>query len=289
MYSNANQLPPGSTLSGFDICIAGAGAAGIALATRLIASSKRVLVLESGEPADAGKPDPVLESIYGGTLGAFLTEVDPIFLQRSRLNMYGGTTNHFWFFAHPMEAADLEPRPGYRDAHWPITIGELNRYYPDANLFGNYGPFNYDDIPYWAKLLHGTPFTPLAGDGLRSLIWHGQQNPAMYQFQVQFGPALQAAGNVTVLFNANVVSINSTPNGNAVTSFDCSTIENGKPGIPFAVEAQRYVMALGGIEPVRLFKLSGNLGDNAKGQLGQRFHAPSSHLERRQDHILARR
>jgi hypothetical protein len=237
----------------------------------LLSSSKRVLILESGAPTDAGLPTPVLESIYGGTLGAFMTKVDPIFLERSRLNMYGGTTNHFWFFAHPLDAVDLEPRPGFRDAYWPLNLDELKRYYADANIFGNYGPFNYDDIPFWAKLLHGTPFPPVPGDGLRNLIWHGQQNPAMYRFQTQFGPELQTANNVTVLFNANVVGISSTPNRDHVTGLACSTIENGKPGIQFAVEAQSYVVALGGIEPVRLLKLSGNLGDNAQGHLGRGF------------------
>lgn len=271
MYSIADQIPPSAVLSGFDICIAGAGAAGIALAMRLLSSARRVLVLESGEPTDAGAPDPVLESIYAGALGPFTTKVDPIFLQRSRLNMYGGTTNHFWFFARPMEAIDLEPRAGYRDAHWPLNIEELNRYYPDANLFGNYGPFNYDDIPFWSKLVHGTPFPPVPGDQLRPLIWHGQENAAMYQFQTQFGPQLLNAGNITVLFNANVIGINATENRDHVNSLACSTIESGKPGRHFTVNAPTYILALGGIEPVRLLKLSGNLGDNARGHLGRGF------------------
>ena len=71
MYVSASQIPSGSVLKGFDICIAGAGAAGIAMAHRLIGSSKRVLVLANGSPTDAGQPNPTLEEIYGGTLGAF--------------------------------------------------------------------------------------------------------------------------------------------------------------------------------------------------------------------------
>ena len=47
MYLNADQLPDGTLLQNFDICIVGAGAAGLAMAQRLNGSAKRVLVLSS--------------------------------------------------------------------------------------------------------------------------------------------------------------------------------------------------------------------------------------------------
>jgi choline dehydrogenase-like flavoprotein len=272
MYYDASQIPAGSLVKGFDICIAGAGAAGIAMAHRLIGSTKRVLVLANGSPSDAGQPNPLLESIYQGTLGAFTKNVDPIFSTRSRLNMYGGTTNHFSFFAYPMAAADLLPRAGYRDASWPISIEELNRYYPDANQFGHYGPFNYQDLALWANALHGSPFPTQDGDSLTNLIWHGQPDPAVCQFQSQCGPALQAARNVTVLFNAFVQEIQTAAiPGRTVSGLACATMSSGSLGNRFSVEAAQYVLALGGIEPVRLLKISGNLGDNQKGMLGRGF------------------
>ena len=64
--------------------------------------------------------------------------------------MYGGSTNHFTYVSRPLDAADPNPRPGYRDASWPFDIAELDRYYPDANDTGRLGPFNYDDIDFWA-------------------------------------------------------------------------------------------------------------------------------------------
>ncbi len=138
MYENANQLQAGGTLTGFDICIAGAGAAGIAMARRLIGSTKKVLLLVNGSPTDAGpQPAEALQQVYGGTLGPFMSRVDPIFLVRSRLNMYGGTTNHFSFNARPLDPADLLPRPGYRSASWPLTRETLNPYYEAANEFAN--------------------------------------------------------------------------------------------------------------------------------------------------------
>jgi choline dehydrogenase-like flavoprotein len=273
MYRDADRIPNGHTLEGFDICIAGAGAAAIAMAKRLAGSSKRILLLCNGRPWEKGEQQqsPVLKSLYAGVLGPFMTKVDPNFLQRSRLNMYGGTTNHFWFYAHPMEVVDLQPRPGYRDACWPIGIEELDRYYPEANTFGHYGPFSYDDIPFWAKALNGEPFPSMSGDRLRNVVWHAQEDPKLFEFQTQFGGELDASSNITVLFGAQVLLVESSPTKDHVTGLACATVEDGKPGIHFRVVAEKYVLALGGIEPVRLLKLSANLGDNAKGLLGRGF------------------
>ena len=55
MYFYADHLPDGAILQGFDICIIGAGAAGIAMAQRLANTSLKVLLLVSG---GAGRPGP---------------------------------------------------------------------------------------------------------------------------------------------------------------------------------------------------------------------------------------
>ena len=153
MYLHADELPPGTILSDFDICIVGAGAAGIAMAQRLSGSALKVLLLVSGHPGDRGLPDAQRQSLYRGTVGGFLHKVDPDFLHRSRLNMYGGTTNHFGFWARPLDRADVMARPGYRDVGWPIDLDELTPYYIDAHRFGHFGPFKYDDLDFWQNVL----------------------------------------------------------------------------------------------------------------------------------------
>jgi choline dehydrogenase-like flavoprotein len=116
VYVESGDLEAVETLRGFDLCIAGAGAAGPAIGHRLAGSPLKVLVLASGLPTDRGLPPGSRQKVYGGTLGPFLSRVDPLFLRRSRLNMYGGTTNHFGFWARPLDEADFLPRQGYRSA-----------------------------------------------------------------------------------------------------------------------------------------------------------------------------
>lgn len=121
MYLNADELPDGLLLQGFDLCIVGAGAAGLVMAHRLIDSTLKVLMLSGGTTADRSRPAPDRQSVYRGTVGPFLKKVAPVFPERSRFPMHGGTTNHFGFWSRPLNADDLTPRQGYRAASWPIT------------------------------------------------------------------------------------------------------------------------------------------------------------------------
>lgn len=271
MYLYANQLPQNTILKDFDVCIVGAGAAGIAMAQRLAHTSIKVILLVNGSPKDKGLPDDKHQSIYDGTVGDFLNTVDPIFLRRSRLNMYGGTTNHFGFWARPLDPADYMSRSGYRDAGWLFDEDEMGPYYQDAHHFGHFGPFNYDDMAFWERVLYARCFDKQADDTLTGAIMHAQYDENLHDFQVQFRQELMESSNITVLFNAHLLTIDSTENQNHVTQLNCATLTNGEHGQTFTIQATRYVLATGGIENVRLLKLSGDLGNNKKDQLGRGF------------------
>ena len=240
MYLHADQLPAGTALSGFDICIVGAGAAGIALAQRLADTPLKVLLLVSGAPGDRSVPDAARQALYAGTIGDFLQKVDPDFLQRSRLNMFGGTTNHFGFWARPLDHADFMPRPGYRDAGWPFDARELRPWYSDAHDFGQFGPFNYDDMAFWQRVLYARCFDAQPGDTLEGAIMHAQYDANLHDFQVQFRDQLKRAPNISVLFNAHLLTIASAEDRGQVTALHCSSIVDGARGNPI----QRTARAL---------------------------------------------
>lgn len=276
MYRYADQLPEGAILQGFDICIVGAGAAGIAMAQRLANTSLKVILLVSGAPGDRGAPSEARQSLYQGTVGAFLHKFDPDFPQRSRLNMYGGTTNHFGFWARPLDAADMLPRPGYRDAGWLFGRAELDPYYIDAQAFGQFGPFNYDDMGFWERVLYARCFDRLPGDKLEGAIMRAQYDENLHDFQLQCRRELESAGNITVLFNAHLLNVATDANQRHVGELNCSTLVaskagRGAAGKAFQVRARATVLACGGIENARLLQLSGDLGNNKRDMLGRGF------------------
>ena len=271
MYRHADHLPAGTVLRGFDLCIVGAGAAGIAMAQRLANTSLQVLLLVSGEPGDKRVPAAARQSLYAGTTGEFLRKVDPDFMQRSRLNMYGGTTNHFGFWARPLDAADMLPRPGYREVGWCISAEELLPYYAAAHEFGRFGPVNYDDMAFWQRVLYARCFEPLPGDALGGAIMRAQYEENLHDFQVQFRELLRDAPNICVLFNAHLLNIASNAAQSHVSGLRCATLLDGEAGTHFEVQARNYVLACGGIENVRLLQLAGGLGNNARDMLGRGF------------------
>jgi choline dehydrogenase-like flavoprotein len=72
------------------------------------------------------------------------------------------------------------------------------------------------------------------------------------RFADRYGPRLKTAKNIHVLLHANATEINSARNGMAVTSLSVTTLS----GHRFAVQAQNFVLAMGGLEIPRLLLAS---------------------------------
>ena len=84
MMEGGNEIPRGIEL-GADVCIVGAGAAGIAIALELMDRDLSVLVLESG----VLKHDPRVQALYAGEVTDPSLHSPP---DRYRDRRFGGTT-----------------------------------------------------------------------------------------------------------------------------------------------------------------------------------------------------
>ncbi len=221
-----------------DLCIAGAGAAGIALAREFIGRRERVLVLESGgfEAEDA------TQNLYAGpNLG------HPYFdLDAARARYFGGSTVHWGGFCTPYDPIDFTVRDWMPYSGWPITRADIEPYYPQANEMLDLGPFDYNP--------KGTPrgdaLLPFSTEVLRHKLWRysGPTN-----FGEKYRAELEAAENVEVLLHANLLEIDTDDQARTVTAFPIASLEGHRA----KVRAKRYVLALGGIENPRLL-LSSN-------------------------------
>ena len=117
MHTDARTLPNGSLLEG-DLCVVGAGAAGIAIAREWIGAKRSVLLLEGG----GFEYDARMQDRYRGeNLGL------PYYpLHQARLHYFGGTTGHWAGFCSTLDPIDFERRAWVPDSGWPFARAALD-------------------------------------------------------------------------------------------------------------------------------------------------------------------
>ena len=135
MYIDARTLPDGRQIEG-DICIVGAGAAGISMALEWIGSGKSVVLLEGGgftierDMQDLNRGENLGQRYYP--------------LQSSRLRWFGGTTGHWGGFCSVLDPIDFEKRDWVQLSGWPFDRPELDPFYARAHEILELGPYEYD-------------------------------------------------------------------------------------------------------------------------------------------------
>ena len=257
MLAQANELADGTRLEA-DIAIIGGGAVGIAMATHLAGTGRRVVVLEAG---GLGLDSRAQDFAAGEASGV------PYFaLDESRYRMLGGSTYRWGARTAPMTPFDMGPRDWLGLKGWPIGRADLDPWYDRVfDMVGLHRPFAFD-AGVWQHMKVRPPafdtqtFDQAAFQFGRNLL-----------FGSVFRETLKAAANVRVLLGATVEAIVANPAGDHVERLDVRS-EGDKR---LTVVADRYVLAAGGIENARLLLLSGG-GDpaglaNGSGLVGRFF------------------
>ncbi len=244
MFEDARDLGDGAILQA-DVCVAGAGAAGITLARGLRDQGLRVILLESG----GLDLDAATQDLYSGSA----VGTAPIDLTGCRARFFGGST-HWWagwcraLDEDIFEARDWVPRSG-----WPITRQDLLPHYRQAHESCQIGAFEYDPDAVSERL--GRPVLPFEPELAANVIY--QYSPPS-NFGAIYRTELNNADDINVILNANLVNIALSEDGASVARFECATLD----GTRFSVQADRYVMALGGIETPRML-LASNTQESA--------------------------
>lgn len=237
MLRSARAIPDGTTLRG-DLCIVGAGAAGLSLARSLAGSRLRVILLESG----GLQPDGATQSLYTGRIEG--SGQPP--LHASRLRYFGGTTNHWEGLCGPFDRIDFERRPWVPDSGWPITRESLDPFYLRAHEVCELGPFDYGEDT-WGSFA-STPEAFAAAGAEVALTQHSPPT----RFGERYRSAIRQAENVQALLHANALGLVTGENGGRVERVEVATLD----GQRFSVEASRFVVACGAVENARLLLLS---------------------------------
>jgi choline dehydrogenase-like flavoprotein len=240
MLSDAREVPEGSTVEA-DVCIVGAGAAGITIARELIGSGLRVLLLESGP----FEPDAATQELAGGdVVGQPLTHYwDDEAVIDTRLRYFGGTTNHWAGFCRPLEAVDFAPRPAVGQPGWPFGLDELGPWYARAvELCALHG--SDFEVSWWVTE-RGAPEPLIDNETVSTSVF---QVNYPYSFGTSYRDDLVQSDDIEVCLWANAVDFPLTPGTDQVDHVEVATLDGNR----FVAKGRAYVLATGGIENARL-------------------------------------
>jgi choline dehydrogenase-like flavoprotein len=220
-----------------DVCIVGAGAAGITLARALAGSHRKVCLVESG----ALEPEEETLALNKGKVVGLPYPS----LEQGRLRYFGGTTNHWNSFCRPLDPIDFEKRAWVPHSGWPIGAATLDPFYREAQEICELGSYVYD-----TDAIQGMPgAASFKRERVTNVNW--TIGPPT-RFGVRYLDDLEQASNVDILLNANVVELVAAHDARRVTELRLKSLD-GKEG---TLRPKVVVLACGGIENPRLLLAS---------------------------------
>lgn len=219
-----------------DVCIVGAGPAGITLALELARTRPdwHIVLTEAGGPDNATDQE---KDIYKAELG----EKNYSVLEFSRRRKLGGTTAHWGGWSKPLDDTDYEDNLSWDVPAWPFGPAELAPYMASAlewlEIEGSEFDFSRLRDQYLDYLLPTGPDTRL-----------GKQ---LFRFSppTRFGERyiydLAAQDNLTCLLHANLFDLERQ--GDVIRAARVRPLE----GDTVIVHATQFVLAMGGMESTR--------------------------------------
>ena len=210
----------------FDVCICGAGPAGITLARALADKNRRVALMEGGglELSEASQ-----SLYYGESVGV------PYPVDSSRLRYFGGASNHWLGETRALDDRDFEALSHHPLNRWPIRRLDLDDYAQQAADILDLAPAAQ---PFDIFNGREDAFKPIA---------RRMSPPTL------FGPKYQhqlARSNLIWLcVNANLIDIELEGSLRSVSQFSFRSYARAQP---FTVRARCYVLCCGALENARI-------------------------------------
>jgi choline dehydrogenase-like flavoprotein len=236
---DADELGAGTTRTA-DVCIVGAGPAGIALAAELRTAGVRISLLESGGTS----PSRSAQSLLVGTSVGY-----PYSLRQSIVGAYGGASHRWdgYWHSRPLDEIDFERRDEVPYSGWPFSRNTLAPYYARAERFLELPSFDGPEQPWSPR--DAAQLVPLASGSvvLSSLLHAGL-------FAERELEGLRAAEATELVLGAHVAELLADDEDRErIAGVRCLAAG----GRAFTVRAQKIVLAAGGIASAALL-LRGN-------------------------------
>jgi choline dehydrogenase-like flavoprotein len=236
----------------FDVCVIGAGPAGITLARRLAAHGTSVALMEAGGFELTEESQDVYR---GSNVGLEYFDLDIC-----RLRYFGGTSNHWGGWTRALDAVDFLAKPWVPLSGWPIAELEVDRYRAEADAI-------LDIIPASAA-----PDLPMMQSGHDFRRFQFRFSPPT-RFGEKYQAEIEASPAISLFLNANLVDLRLDEGLSTVAGAVFKTYDPADPG--FTVSARAYALCTGGIENARLLlNFTGQIPEgigNRSGWVGRCF------------------
>jgi len=211
-----------------DVCVIGAGPAGVTVSEGLIRAGASVILIESG----GWRPDPVANELNRGVTYGQLVKGYQRYLSSSRSRQVQGAASGWgpgWCM--PFRTIDFERRPWVAHSDWPLSEAELAPYKARAEATFDFAAFE----------------APEVNDQLIRCSYHFPPDPELFRTaflgllpERRFGPE----------FGTTAVEL--SVNGDRIDSVRCARLGGGE----LRVSADTVVLAGGAIENARLLLLN---------------------------------
>jgi choline dehydrogenase-like flavoprotein len=240
-----------------DVCVIGAGAAGIAIADALAHSSLDVCLLETGGMSQ--------EMVYMQLTAPAMRKGDYL-TAGCRPRYFGGATNHWGGQSIPLEERDFERREWVAQSGWPISRADLDDWYAQANRLVGGGLYEYSKAGMQDA---NWPYPELKLEFFDDIYFRRSQDPT--GIANPYKESFQSAPNIRVYLHATATMLHA----NAAASNTRAITIKEPGGNQARLQARYFVISAGALESTRLLLASndvvpaglGNQGD----QVGRYF------------------
>jgi len=258
MQVDLEDVPAGSGFES-DVCVIGAGVAGLLLARKLAGYGFQVHLLEAGGKTLEERSQDLYKSEIRGQPHLGTTD--------GRFRTFGGASTRWGgqLLAYPDEV--FQERELLGKIGWPISEADIRSYYPE--IFKIMG---VNDLPFTDEFLE------------RFKLRADLQSPDVRVRFSKFAPFTKrnlaktigreclASDRVTVFFHANALSVDLDPKTARIESVTCRNYQGGVSQF----KAREYIICTGTIEASRLLLSSTSAHDcgvgNLTDQVGRYFH-----------------
>ncbi|MEZ5823250.1 MAG: GMC family oxidoreductase [Geminicoccaceae bacterium] len=220
----------------FDVCICGAGPAGISLALRLAEQGKDVVLLEAG----GLEYEDVSQELYQGESGG----LEYFDLDITRVRQFGGSSNHWGGWIRELEPNDYLARPQAPMSGWPIRFEDVDAYTQAAGKMIEIEDLERirgeEALPYEEKM-----------EGFESILF---TETKAVNFGEKYRQDIEKSQKIVCLYNCNVLDLVLDDSLQTARHAVCAAYENPDR---FEVRARYFVVSMGGIENAR-FLLNAN-------------------------------